>query len=496
MACNKTVKANKKTYIALLTEKLDRRMHNKINLYYPETGPLKRAAYPKHMDYFCNGKLYRERAVMAANRVGKTEGIGGYELSLHLTGLYPEWWEGRRFNKPVSAWACGSTGQTVRDILQRKLLGPAPSFGTGLIPKHTIAGKPKRAPGTVPDKIERVSVYHTNIETNEIDGISDLTFKSYDQKRKAFEGTEQDVILLDEEPPQGIYAECVIRTMTTNGIIMLTFTPLEGLSAVVLSYMPTGKVPDIETQDPETSKYIIQATWDDVPHLSAKDKRSILAAIPPYQRDARSKGVPQLGSGVIYGVSEETITVPDFPIPKHWPRAFGLDVGWNWTAAVWGALDRETDTLYLYAEYKQGKAEPIVHKESINAKGDWIPGVIDPGANASSQFDGKKLLQEYIKIGLNLVKADNTVETGIYNCWDRLTTHRLKVFASMQNWLGEFRVYRRDDKGKIVKYNDHLMDSTRYLVASGLSLAKVRPSTADINIVPGSSATTTSWMAR
>lgn len=489
-------KVDKKEYIALLTEKINRRLYNKINLYYPETGPLRRDLYTKHMSFFGKGREYRERAVMAANRIGKTEGIGGYELALHLTGQYPDWWEGRRFTQPVSAWACGSTGQTVRDILQRKLLGPPSALGTGLLAKDSIAGKPKRAPGTVPDKIERVSVYHHNYETDEIDGISELTFKSYDQKRKAFEGTEQHIILLDEEPPIGIYTECVIRTMTTNGIILLTFTPLEGLSEVVLSYMPSGIIPETERQDPSVSKFIIQATWDDVPHLSEKDKKSIISAVPPYQRDARSKGIPQLGSGVIFGIAEEQIAVDDFPIPDHWPRVYGMDVGWNWTAAVWGAIDRETDTTYLYANYKAGKAEPAVHKDCIQAKGTWIPGTIDPAANASGQYDGKKLLLAYRALGLNLAIADNAVEAGLFAVWTAMTTAKLKVFKSMREWLEEFRVYRRNDKGRVVKHNDHLMDATRYLIMSGLSLAKLKPSSASTILIPGAEANQSSWMNR
>ena len=497
MTSSRDIVSDKKAYITLLTEKMNRRRYNKINRYYPETGKLKRDAYPKHMEFFANGNLYRERAIMAANRIGKTEGIGGYELTLHLTGLYPDWWTGerfKRFNHPTNCWACGSTGQTVRDILQRKLLGPTSSFGTGLIPKECIAST-KRAPGTVPDKIERVLVYHHNYETDEVDGVSELTFKSYDQKRKAFEGTEQHVILLDEEPIMGIYAECVVRTMTTQGIILLTFTPLEGLSEVVLSFMPSGIVPDANTLTPGTSKYIGQATWDDVPHLSKEDKASILAAIPEYQRDARSKGIPQLGSGTIYSLSEEVLKVKDFALPKYWPRVYGLDVGWNWTAAVWGAIDRDNDVLYIYMTYKRGKAEPAIHKEAIQAKGAWIPGVIDPGANAASQFDGKRLLTAYRAMGLQLTSADNAVEAGIYKCWERMSTLRLKVFESQQGWFEEFRLYRRDNKGKIVKTNDHLMDATRYLESSGLSLAKTEPlQVADI--IPGSLGNTQSWMDR
>lgn len=223
------------------------------------------------------------------------------------------------------------------------------------------------------------------------------------------------------------------------------------------------------------SKYTVFAGWDDVPHLSEKTKRELLASTPPHLRDARSKGVPSLGAGAIYPVPEDEIVVDDMPIPDHWPRAFALDVGWNRTAAVWGALDRETDVLYLYSEHYRGQAEPSVHAESVRSRGEWIPGVIDPASRGRSQHDGEQLMYKYTSLGLDLTPAKNSVEAGIYEVWQRLSSGRLKVFKSLQNWRSEYRIYRRDEKGRIIKENDHLQDATRYLVMSGLDCAKVKP---------------------
>lgn len=173
--------------------------------------------------------------MLAANRVGKTEGIGGYETTLHMTGLYPAWWEGRRFTKPVRAWAAGDTGKTVRDIIQIKLLGQHGQHGTGLIPGDLIAGSPSPKSG-VPDAIETISVKHVS------GGNSTILLKSYDQKREAFQGTEQDVVWLDEEPPQAIFTECLTRTMATvpgevGGLMLLTFTPLQGMTPLIMEFL-------------------------------------------------------------------------------------------------------------------------------------------------------------------------------------------------------------------------------------------------------------------
>jgi phage terminase large subunit-like protein len=206
--------------------------HNKLLTLYPEYGPLRRGLYKKHMQFFRAGKEYNERAVIAANRSGKSFGIGGYETTLHLTGLYPEWWEGRRFHGPTEAWAAGDTSETTRDIIQHIMLGNPGEFGTGLIPKDCILGNPTHRAG-VAAAVDTVRVRHTS------GGTSWLGFKSYDQGRAKFQGTAKDIVWLDEEPPLDVYTECLTRLMTRNGIILCTFTPLSGLSDVVLMYMPS-----------------------------------------------------------------------------------------------------------------------------------------------------------------------------------------------------------------------------------------------------------------
>jgi hypothetical protein len=174
-------------------------------------------------------------------------------------------------------------------------------------------------------------------------------------------------------------------------------------------------------------------------------------------------------------VPESDIVVADFEIPAHWPRVYGLDVGWRRTAAVWGAIDRETSTVYLYSEHYRGEAEPVVHTQSIKSRGEWIPGVIDPASRGRGQHDGSRLIESYSSLGLKLDAADNAVETGLFEVFQRLSGGKLKVFESLGNWRQEFRLYRRDDSGRIVKDNDHLMDATRYLIVSGLAIAKTKP---------------------
>ncbi len=182
---------------------------------------------PKHKAFFAAGANYHERLFMSANRVGKSIS-GAFEGACHLTGEYPKWWEGRRFTNPISMWAAGKTGQTTRDTVQKEILGEPGRWGTGMIPLDKIV-KIYPKPG-IPNGVEMIEVRHSS------GGISIVTFKSYDQNVQAFYGTARDVIWLDEECPELIYSECLIRTMTTDGIVYVTFTPLQGLTPLIVNF--------------------------------------------------------------------------------------------------------------------------------------------------------------------------------------------------------------------------------------------------------------------
>lgn len=203
--------------------------------------------YQKHLEFFRAGALFRARCFMAANRVGKTFSAGGYEMCCHLTGLYPSWWEGKRFRHPIRAWACGKTNETTRDIVQTTLLGDIEYRGSlkrvdgsGVIPREKIGMEPGQLTWKqgVQDLIDTVKIKHVS------GGWSKLGLKSYQQGRGSFEGTAQHVVWDDEEPPEDVYGEQIIRTATTGGILMLTFTPLEGMSEVVQRFLPGMGIED------------------------------------------------------------------------------------------------------------------------------------------------------------------------------------------------------------------------------------------------------------
>lgn len=441
---------------------LDRRRRNRIASVFPDEGKYKRELYGKHLQFFADGFNFKVREFRAANRVGKSI-AGAYETVLHLTGKYPHWWRGKRFNRPVNALVAGESGRLVRDSIQLELCGAPGSIGTGMIPFDDIF---ERRPKTgIPDAIDTCQIRHVS------GGLSILQFQSFDQGREAFQATARDVIWLDEEAPLSVYTEALTRTMTTGGVVYMTFTPLRGMSETVLF---------LEEQAQNGQISLVTATWEDAPHLTEKDKVEMLAAYPPHQRDARTKGIPALGSGAIYPVPESEFIIAPFELPVHWRRGYALDVGWNRTAALFAAYDPDTDTVYFYDEHYRGQAEPSVHADAIKARGEWMLGVIDPASHGRAQKDGEQLFALYEQLGLHITNAKNGVESGIYEFYQRLSSGRIKVFSNCVNFLKEYRLYRRDENGKIIKENDHLMDAGRYYIVSGIEVSRMPPAWKDM----------------
>lgn len=248
------------SYAAQLVAVRELRRTYKFNTYFPDTGPLRRELYPRSLLFFAAGKHHKERLFLAANRTSKTVSAA-YETTAHLTGLYPKWWNGRRFAEPIEAWAAGDTRETTRDIVQLELFGTreglrAQSYSGAMIPAHLIVDRTLKT--GVADCIDTAWIQHVE-RVHGAPATSQVQFKSYDQGRVVFQGTSKHLIWLDEEPPDAteaptgggtpsgngdVYTECLLRTATTDGIIIATFTPLRGLTPFVDHYLETAVMAD------------------------------------------------------------------------------------------------------------------------------------------------------------------------------------------------------------------------------------------------------------
>ncbi len=284
-----------------------------------------------------------------------------------------------------------------------------------------------------------------------------------------------DVVWLDELPDEPkIYTESQIRLMTKKGLSIVTATPDKGMSQTVLAFWKDGKVKWGPSDD--GFKYCVNMTWEAAPHLDILEQERLIAQMLPHEIQAKTLGIPYLGSGQIYPILEVDYTCKPFEIPKHWLKAAGQDVGWQYTSCVFMAIDPQSRLCYIYSVYYRSQAEPSVHAQGIKARGSWIPIAIDPAARGRSQVDGQQLIQMYQDLGLDVFPANNEVEAGLLTTLDMLSSGRLKIFEGVcEPLLAEMRLYRRDEGGKIIKRNDHACDAMRYCVMSGIDSAIREP---------------------
>lgn len=230
------------------------------------------------------------------------------------------------------------------------------------------------------------------------------------------------------------------------------------------------------------SRFYVQCGWEEVPHITKEAIEEMWESCEPHLRESRSKGIPSLGAGQIYPIPERDFVLDSAIDLKPWWRyAAGMDVGWNATAVVWGAYDADAGILYIYDCYVKGQADPEQHAAAIRRRNFpklKIPIAIDPASKGRSQVDGKQLLKMYRDCELPCIPADNSLESGIHTVYGMFQAQQIKILRNpnTEALLREIRTYRRDTNGRIVNKNDyHLLDSTRYLVMTGLKIAKPIP---------------------
>lgn len=217
------------------------------------------------------------------------------------------------------------------------------------------------------------------------------------------------------------------------------------------------------------SKAVIQAGWNDVPHLDEKTKMELAESFPLHEREARMNGVPVLGSGKVFPVDEAGIVCAPFALPTFWPRIVGLDFGWDHpAAAAWLAWDRDTDTVYVYDTFRVRETSVAMQAPLIAARGKWMPVAWPHDGLQHDKGSGDQLAGQYKTLGVNMLPeratfedGSNGVEAGISDILIRMQTGRFKVFSTCGDWLEEWRLYHRKN-GIIVKLRDDLQSATRY----------------------------------
>jgi phage terminase large subunit-like protein len=437
--------------------------------------------YPKQSEFFSGGTMFRERGLFGGTQVGKTE-TGAFEMACHLTGEYPEWWEGRRWDRAVRAWGVGENMKMCRDILQRKLCGEpgdVAAFGSGMIPKEAfvdgMAGQ-TLAHGSEKNAFDTIYVRHVS------GGVSVMRFRTYSQGPVALQGESLDIVWLDEDPADdAIYSECLARTAATGGMLYITFTPLT---------KPGGSTSHRYLQEFSPQRTFVKFGLKHIPsngHIKPEDRAALIASYPTHERAARVDGEPMLGQGRIYLTPEENIIEDGDPVswPTYWCWGWAMDLGISSTHPWAGVLmchDVQADVLHVVAELRISGQTPGVHvsmmrqvEMRIFGHHMNIPVAYPADAGTRDKGSGEALKNIYKQFQLRMMPHHAThprqsnqtsassvsVEAGIQEINVREGAGKWKVQRSCPMWLEERRGYHRKDN-EVVKIRDDLLDASRY----------------------------------
>ena len=449
--------AKKREALVLLEEKARRKAQTRFLDIY-------RRLYDWQSEFEEATGKYHECCLCAANQIGKTW-LGTLIDAIHLMGEYPEEWRGHKFDKPPLCWGLGYSLEKTRDLLQSALFGDyiGGEFSGGLVPKDKIV-RWESAAG-VPNAARSVTVKHKK-------GYSKIQFWSYNQGQHAIMGDVVDWFHVDEEPKdQAIRPQVLTRTINgdqgNGGRGIYTFTPENGRTDLVVQFKDS----------PSPNQFFMQKGWDDAPHMTAEKKERLLEQYPVHQRDMRTKGEPMLGHGRIYDIAEGFVAVEPFEIPDHWAIIDGMDFGWDHPQArIRLAHDRDSDVIYVTHAWK---ARHSSANDAFGVAKGW--GYPYPTAwpqdglqHEKGRDDALQQKSHYVNAGFNMLhehatwpmvdgkSGGNSVEQGLYEIYERKRNGTWKVFNGCVSYFDEMRQYHRDEKGRIVKTNDDILDAARY----------------------------------
>lgn len=428
-------------------EMLEALKWNRSKVYQP---------YPKQLEFHRHGLNKRKRCLMAANQVGKTFSAA-MEASFHLTGEYPDWWSGRRFDTPTRAFVGGPNSEHVRDNAQKLLFGPPEEEGSGTIPAGAIK-RMERSRG-IKNAIDYALIKHKT------GGLSFVKFKSYDQETDVWSGDTLHFVWYDEEPPIDKYTEGLTRTNAGDsgrpGMIFLTITPLLGMTKVARKFHPRPHDEDAA---------LVRMGLKDALHYRPEDIALIAKQYPEHERRARVEGIPQLGEGAVFPIEREAYVIDPPDWQDWWLYLGAIDFGWDHPCgAVEGAWDRDTDVIYIFKNFCQSRAKTADIASTLRRWGTWLPWAWPHDGYIHDRQSGETVAELFRAEGMDMMPIHAQHEDGkagleasVLEMNDRLANRRMLVSRSCFELLDEIDTYHRDN-GRIVKEDDDVISAVRYL---------------------------------
>jgi phage terminase large subunit-like protein len=417
--------------------------------------------YQPQITFFSAGARHHQRLIRGGNQTGKSFPCA-YEAGLHMTGAYPRWWTGRRFNKPTRGWIVGPERTLVRDGPQKKLTAMQGEFGSGTIPLAAFVGKPIMVPGGT-GSIDTISVAHETDGAR--DGVSTATFKSFEQGAEKMQSESVDWIWVDERCSEEIYSELIARTTATDGIVFLSYTPLKGGGELTYRFL--------NEYSPDRIDIRIDAT--DARHISPQRRAELEESYLPHEREARIHGIPQLGIARVFPFPIESLMRPVNPETdiKSWAKwVVGCDFGYGHPfAAALCAWVPEIDEFFVVDGFKMERSEALYHVKRIAGmcRGLRIPVAWPHDDLTHEKGSGIALADVYRRCGAPMLgkHAENKgggyyTEPAIEEMIGYMKRGAFIIANHMTELAEEILSYHRDEDYKIVKLRDDLLAAVRY----------------------------------
>lgn len=425
--------------------------------------------------------------LLCGNQMGKTETACAI-VAMHLIGVYPDWYEGRKFlKKPPNILVAGVDSNFNKNTLQKRLFGTnnrrmKQDMGTGMIPLESVV--PNSIVSSRGDEVSSCKFFHSS------GGQSEIIFKGYSDGREAVQGYPADVVYIDEQPKDDFWEEVLFRTTATKGIVICAFTPLKGVTNLIRTFtgLPEEKDAEVDKFGPKSRSNgrwaMVRATWDDAPHIDDETQQTLLEGALPYTVDARMYGVPVAGFGHIFphGADKISYNPEHMNIQDKWVSLIGVDFGFaerDPSAMIKVSWDEDNDVIYVSEEFKGHTPTDKDFVKNLNFIDPDLP-VVWPrdGNNRASWKGGDTYASKLRDMGVNLLhkpflnpkgndgKRNNHKAPGFEEINSRFATNRLKISTKCDALLTEIAEYAYDINGGTDKNEDHAIDAFRYAVMS------------------------------
>jgi phage terminase large subunit-like protein len=417
--------------------------------------------YEPQLKFFRDGATHHQRLLRGGNQVGKSFACA-MEASFHATGQYPKWRNGRKFSKPTRGWVIGPTAQLVRDGPQRQLCARQGEFGTGTIPLASFAGKPVMVPGGT-GAIDTLNILHES--NGGKDGLSSITFKSFEMRSEKMQTESVDWIWIDERCSEEIYSELLARTTATDGVLFMSYTPLKGGGELTYRFL--------NEYSPDRSDTRIEA--QQARHISAERRAQMEEAYLPHERDARIHGIPALGIARVFPFPIESL-MKNFDADndiRNWARwLVGIDFGFGHPfAAALCAWVPDLEEFYVIDGFKMERSEAFYHIKRIASlcRGLRFPIAWPHDGQQHEKGSGIALADVYRRLGAPMLAkhAENKgggihLDPAIEEMCSYMKRGCFTIASHMTELAEEILNYHRDEDFKIVKLRDDLVSAVRY----------------------------------